>query len=52
MDDVKKHVNHMTTSWCIYSALMCYKSKFLELDREVTLYRVYTGEFYGKLYTE
>ena len=30
----------------------CYESRPLELDNEVTLYRVYTRELNGELYTE
>ena len=30
----------------------CYESRLLELDNEVTLYRVYTRELNGELYTE
>ena len=44
---------HLSATWSqLQIRGRCYESRPLELDNEVTLYRVYTRELDGKLYTE
>ena len=47
MDNVKKHINCMAISWCIYS---CYELKFLESDNRTTLVLSNTRELDKELF--